>query len=113
MVLSAKHRLQKMKDGVRIVNFARGDLVNSKDILEALQNGKVAAYATDFPSDELIGESGVIAIPHLGASTPESEDNCAARARMSLMIIWRKASSAIPSICRMWCSPAARIRGFA
>ena len=55
-------------------------LVNSKDILEALQNGKVAAYATDFPSDELIGESGVIAIPHLGASTPESEDNCAAMA---------------------------------
>ena len=73
-------RIAKMKDGVRIVNFARGDLVNSKDILEALQNGKVAAYATDFPSDELIGESGVIAIPHLGASTPESEDNCAAMA---------------------------------
>lgn len=72
--------IAKMKDGVRIVNFARGDLVDSKDILEALQNGKVTAYATDFPSDELIGESGVIAIPHLGASTPESEDNCAAMA---------------------------------
>ena len=78
-MLDAK-AFSKMKDGVRIVNFARGDLVNSKDILEALQNGKVAAYATDFPSDELIGESGVIAIPHLGASTPESEDNCAAMA---------------------------------
>ena len=75
-----RENIAKMKDGVRIVNFARGDLVNSKDILEALQNGKVAAYATDFPSDELIGESGVIAIPHLGASTPESEDNCAAMA---------------------------------
>ena len=78
--LVSKASIAKMKDGVRIVNFARGDLVNSKDILEALQNGKVAAYATDFPSDELIGESGVIAIPHLGASTPESEDNCAAMA---------------------------------
>lgn len=78
--LVSKASIAKMKDGVRIVNFARGDLVNSKDILEALQNGKVAAYATYFPSDELIGESGVIAIPHLGASTPESEDNCAAMA---------------------------------
>lgn len=78
--LVSKASIAKMKDGVRIVNFARGDLVNSKDILEALQNGKVAAYATDFPLDELIGESGVIAIPHLGASTPESEDNCAAMA---------------------------------
>lgn len=51
--LVSKASIAKMKDGVRIVNFARGDLVNSKDILEALQNGKVAAYATDFPSDEL------------------------------------------------------------
>lgn len=75
--LVSKASIAKMKDSVRIVNFARGELVDSKDILEALQNGKVAAYATDFPSDELIGESGVIAIPHLGASTPESEDNCA------------------------------------
>lgn len=78
--LVSKDSIAKMKDGVRILNFARGDLVNSADILEALRSGKVAAYATDFPSDELIGESGVIAIPHLGASTPESEDNCAAMA---------------------------------
>lgn len=69
--------LAKMKDGVRIVNFARGGLVNSTDLLAALASGKVAAYVTDFPSDDLIGENGVIAIPHLGASTPESEDNCA------------------------------------
>lgn len=67
----------KMKDGVRVLNFARGELVNSADMLEALKTGKAAAYATDFPTDELIGEENVIAFPHLGASTPESEDNCA------------------------------------
>ncbi|MEE1144133.1 MAG: 3-phosphoglycerate dehydrogenase family protein [Acutalibacteraceae bacterium] len=66
-----------MKDGVRILNFSRGALVASKDIIKALESGKVAAYVTDFPSDDVIGVDGVIAIPHLGASTPESEDNCA------------------------------------
>ena len=69
-----------MKDGVRILNFARGDLVDSAAIIDALANGKVAAYVTDFPSDEVIGVDGVIAIPHLGASTPESEENCAVMA---------------------------------
>lgn len=69
--------ISAMRDGVRILNFSRADLVNSNDILEALDNGKVAAYVTDFPTDEVIGRDGVIAIPHLGASTPESEDNCA------------------------------------
>lgn len=69
--------IAKMRDNVRILNFARGDLVNSADILAALSSGKVSAYATDFPSDDLIGVEGVLAIPHLGASTPESEDNCA------------------------------------
>lgn len=69
-----------MSDGVRILNFARGDLVHSTDILAALENGKVAAYVTDFPNDEILGHDGVIAIPHLGASTPESEDNCAGMA---------------------------------
>lgn len=73
-----------MKDGVRILNFARGDLVNSADILAALAEGKVAAYVTDFPTDEMLGATGVIAIPHLGASTPESEDNCAAMAAKEL-----------------------------
>lgn len=67
----------QMKDGVRILNFARGELVNSSDILAALESGKVLAYATDFPTDEQLCCKGVIAIPHLGASTPESEDNCA------------------------------------
>lgn len=73
-----------MKDGVRILNFARGDLVHSADILTALAEGKVAAYVTDFPTDEMLGATGVIAIPHLGASTPESEDNCAAMAAREL-----------------------------
>ena len=69
--------LQKMKDGVRILNFARGGLVDSPALLDALASGKVAAYATDFPDDSMIGVENIVAIPHLGASTPESEDNCA------------------------------------
>lgn len=69
-----------MKDGVRILNFARGDLVDSADVIDALANGKIAAYVTDFPNDELISVDGVIAIPHLGASTAESEENCAVMA---------------------------------
>lgn len=72
--------ISTMKDGVRILNFSRADLVNSADLLANLDGNKVAAYVTDFPTDDLIGADGVIAIPHLGASTPESEDNCAAMA---------------------------------
>lgn len=77
--------IAKMKDGVRILNFARGELVNSTDLLAALANGKVACYVTDFPSDDVIGVDGVVAIPHLGASTPESEDNCAVMAARELI----------------------------
>ena len=77
--------IAKMRDGVRILNFARGELVNSADILAALASGKCSAYITDFPTDELIGAEGVIAIPHLGASTPESEDNCAVMAAQELI----------------------------
>ncbi len=77
--------LAKMKDGVRILNFARGGLVNSADIKAALETGKVASYVTDFPSDDLLDTDGVIAIPHLGASTPESEDNCAQMAANELI----------------------------
>ena len=73
-----------MKDGVRIINLARGDLVNSDDIIAALASGKVAAYVTDFPDEKLIGVPGVVAIPHLGASTEESEDNCAVMAAKQL-----------------------------
>lgn len=72
--------ITKMKQDVRILNFARGDLVNTPALLAGLKSGKVAAYATDFPDDAMIGEENVIAIPHLGASTPESEDNCAVMA---------------------------------
>lgn len=73
------------KDGVRILNFARGGLVNSDAIIEALGNGKCAGYVVDFPSDEIIGVEGVTAYPHLGASTPESEDNCAMMAADELI----------------------------
>jgi len=72
-----KEAISKMKDGVRIINLSRDDIVDADDIKEALKKGKVACYVTDFPTDELVGVEGVIAIPHLGASTPESEQNCA------------------------------------
>lgn len=77
--------ISQMKDGVRILNFSRADLVNSNDIIAALDSGKVATYITDFPTDEVIGVNGVVAIPHLGASTPESEDNCATMAAKELV----------------------------
>nr|SIP63307.1 D-3-phosphoglycerate dehydrogenase (EC 1.1.1.95) [uncultured bacterium] len=67
----------KMKDGVCVLNFARGELVNTADMLAALESGKINRYVTDFPNDELIGVENVVCIPHLGASTPESEENCA------------------------------------
>ena len=74
-----------MKDGVRILNFARGGLVNSKAIIEAVESGKVAKYITDFPDADMINKENIIAIPHLGASTPESEDNCAVMAANELI----------------------------
>ena len=81
----SKETLALCKDGVRILNFARGGLVNSDAIIEALGSGKCAAYVVDFPSDEIIGVDGVTALPHLGASTPESEDNCAMMAADELI----------------------------
>jgi D-3-phosphoglycerate dehydrogenase len=69
--------IAKMKDGVRIINLSRGDLINEDDLVAAIESGKIATYVTDFPSEKLIGVKGVICIPHLGASTPESEENCA------------------------------------
>ena len=79
-----KETIAKMKDGVRILNFSRAGLVNSEDMIEALNSGKVASYVTDFPTDELLGCNGVVSIPHLGASTPESEENCAQMAAEEL-----------------------------
>ena len=67
----------KMKDGVRIINLARGELVNDDDMAAALESGKVASYVTDFPNAKTLAMAGAVCIPHLGASTPESEDNCA------------------------------------
>ena len=72
--------IKTMKDGVRIINIARGGLVNNADILAALESGKVAALVTDFASEELLNNEKVICLPHLGASTPEAEDNCAVMA---------------------------------
>ena len=74
-----------MKDGVRIINLSRADLVNATDIKAAIADGKVGSYVTDFPTEEVIGVPGIVAIPHLGASTPESEDNCAVMAANELV----------------------------
>ena len=72
--------IAKMKDGVRILNFARADLVDDDAMAAALESGKVAKYVTDFPNEKVLKMKNVIAIPHLGASTEESEDNCAVMA---------------------------------
>ncbi|MBR3806519.1 MAG: phosphoglycerate dehydrogenase [Clostridia bacterium] len=79
-----KETIAKMKDGVRIINLARAELVNTEDIKEALESGKVAAYVTDFPTPETVGLKNTVNIPHLGASTAESEDNCAVMAAQEL-----------------------------
>ena len=77
--------IEKMKDGVRIVNCARGELVDNDAIIAALESGKVKKYVTDFPMPAVIGVSDkIITIPHLGASTPEAEDNCAVMASAEL-----------------------------
>ena len=69
--------IKTMKDGVRIINIARGGLINNTDILAALESGKVSCLVTDFAAEELLNKENVICLPHLGASTPEAEDNCA------------------------------------
>ena len=79
-----ENTLSQMKNGVRILNLARADLVNAADIKRGLESGKVASYITDFPTDETAGVKGIIAIPHLGASTIESEDHCAIMAAQQL-----------------------------
>jgi len=78
-------KIRFMKKGARIVNLARGGLVNEHDIIEALNSDKLAAYVTDFPSAEMLACKKAICIPHLGASTPEAEDNCAIMAVKQLM----------------------------
>ena len=76
--------LAKMKDGVRVINLARGELVNDDDMIAALESGKVACYVTDFPNNKITLAKHVVAIPHLGASSPESEENCAVMAAQEL-----------------------------
>ena len=73
------------KDGVKILNYARGELVNTAALLEAMDTGKVSGYMTDFPSEAILGKPGIVCTPHLGASTEEAEDNCAIMAVRELM----------------------------
>ena len=80
-----KETIATMKNGVRIINLARADLVNNADIKAAIEAGKVGSYVVDFPTEETINVPGIVAIPHLGASTPESEDNCAVMAANELV----------------------------
>ncbi len=77
--------ISHMKDGARLLNFARGGLVDNAAVGAALEEGKISVYVTDFPSDEVLSMKNVIPIPHLGASTPESEDNCAVMAAKELI----------------------------
>ena len=76
--------LAAMKDGVRILNLARGELVDDEAMIAALESGKAACYVTDFPDDTITLAKNVVAIPHLGASSPESEENCAVMAAREL-----------------------------
>lgn len=80
-----KDTIAMMKDGVVLLNFARDLLANEKDVLEALESGKVSRYVSDFPNPTTAGAKGCIVIPHLGASTEESEDNCAVMAVKEMM----------------------------
>lgn len=80
-----KEKFSLMKKGVRILNFARGELINTKDLLNAFNDEIVAKYITDFPDNEIISNEKVIPVPHLGASTPESEENCAIMAVNQVM----------------------------
>ena len=76
--------IAKMRDGVKILNFSRSELACEDDVIAAIESGKISAYVTDFPTEKMIGVKGVVAIPHLGASTEESEDNCARMAAIQL-----------------------------
>ncbi len=80
-----KDFIAKTKEGVVIINLARGELANNQDMIEACESGRVARYVCDFPVEELIGAKNVVCMPHLGASTPEAEDNCAIMASKQLI----------------------------
>lgn len=78
--LICSNTIKSMKNGVRIINIARGGLVNNADMIEAINNGKVSCFVTDFAAEEMLNNDKVICMPHLGASTPEAEENCAVMA---------------------------------
>ncbi|NCB62631.1 MAG: 3-phosphoglycerate dehydrogenase [Clostridia bacterium] len=102
--------LAQMKDGVRVLNLARGTLVNNADMIAALESGKVGRYVTDFPDNETTLAKNVLAIPHLGASTPESEENCAVMAAQELKNYLEngniKNSVNLPTVEQDWSSDA-------
>jgi len=83
--LIGKETLDKCKRGVAILNFARGELVDNAAIIEATEIGTVSRYVTDFPTEAILGKKNIVTIPHLGASTPEAEDNCAVMAAKQLV----------------------------
>mgnify|MGYP001295970444 CR=1 FL=1 len=99
-----------MKRGVRVINLARGEIVDDEAMLAALDTGKVAAYVTDFPNNRLLTAPHVIAMPHLGASTPESEQNCAAMAAQELRdyLVNGNITNSVnmPSVSQEWCGIA-------
>ena len=101
--------IAKMKPGVRIVNLARGELVNDTDMIAALESGRVAAYATDFPNGEITGAKNVIPIPHLGASSEESEENCAIMAAVQIQDYLENGnivnSVNMPALSMSWSAP--------
>ncbi|MDR3264886.1 MAG: 3-phosphoglycerate dehydrogenase, partial [Synergistaceae bacterium] len=82
--LFGEKALARMKTGARLLNFSRGEIVDNAAVLAALRSGRLSRYVTDFPTGELVGVEGVLTFPHLGASTPEAEDNCAAMAARQL-----------------------------
>ncbi len=77
--------LELCKDGTVVINNARGELVVSADMISAVENGKISRYITDFPDESLLGRENILCVPHLGASTPEAEDNCAYMAAKQLV----------------------------
>ncbi len=80
-----KDKIDKMKKGVKLLNLSRGCLVNDDDVVEALESGKISKYVTDFPNEKILHSKNTICLPHLGASTPESEENCARMASKQLI----------------------------
>lgn len=77
--------IASMKDGVKIINCARGELVDNDAVIAATESGKISAYVTDFPNAKIVGKDGIVCIPHLGASTEEAEDNCAVMAAKQMV----------------------------